>query len=73
MRSVVSVMVLAMVVLGGLGNIWGALLGAFILSLLPELLRSFDIYRMLLFGIAMILIMLFRPEGILGEVRRPER
>jgi len=65
---VVSVMVVAMVVLGGLGNIFGALLGAFILSILPELLRGFDTYRMLLFGIAMIFMMLFRPQGILEEV-----
>ena len=64
---VVSVMVLAMVVLGGLGSITGALLGAFILSLLPEFLRGFYIYRMLLFGLAMILMMLFRPQGIIGE------
>lgn len=65
---VVSVMVLAMLVLGGLGNIAGAVLGAFILSLLPEFLRGFDIYRMLLFGLAMILMMLLRPQGILGEL-----
>jgi branched-chain amino acid transport system permease protein len=65
---VVSVMVLAMLVLGGIGNIWGAVLGAFVLSLLPEFLRGFDIYRMLLFGIAMILMMLIRPQGILGEL-----
>jgi branched-chain amino acid transport system permease protein len=69
---VVSVMVLAMVVLGGLGNIAGVLLGALLLSLLPEFLRGFEIYRMLLFGLAMILIMLFRPQGILGEVRHRE-
>ncbi len=70
---IVSVMVLAMVVLGGLGNLWGALLGAFALSLLPELLRGFDVYRMLLFGLAMILMMLFRPQGILPEMRNVER
>ncbi len=64
---VVSVMVLAMVVLGGLGNIKGVLLGALVLSLLPEFLRGFEIYRMLIFGAAMILMMLFRPQGILGE------
>ncbi len=66
---VFSVMVLAMVVLGGLGNIKGVLLGAFVLSLLPEFLRGFEVYRMLLFGIAMILMMLLRPEGMLGEKR----
>ena len=65
---VVSVTVLAMVVLGGIGNIAGALLGGLILSLLPEFLRGFEIYRMLLFGIAMILMMLFRPQGILGDL-----
>jgi len=69
---VVSVMVLAMVVLGGLGNIAGAMLGALVLSLLPELLRGFDLYRMLLFGFAMIVMMLFRPQGILGEIHYQE-
>ncbi len=69
---ILSVMVLAMTVLGGLGNITGVLFGAFILSVLPELLRGFAIYRMLLFGIAMILMMLFRPQGILGESRHRE-
>ena len=69
---VVSVMVLAMIVLGGLGNIGGAILGAFALSLLPEFLRGFEIYRMLLFGIAMIIMMLLRPQGILSEKRHRE-
>lgn len=69
---VVSVMVLAMLVLGGLGNIAGALLGALVLSLLPEFLRGFDVYRMLLFGAAMILMMLLRPQGILGESHHKE-
>ncbi|MBI4430576.1 MAG: branched-chain amino acid ABC transporter permease [Candidatus Omnitrophica bacterium] len=66
---IVSVMIASMVVLGGMGNIGGVILGAFILSLLPELLRGFEIYRMLIFGVAMILIMLFRPQGLLGEIR----
>ena len=69
---VTSVMVLAMVVLGGLGNINGVLLGALLLSVLPEFLRSFEIYRMLLFGLAMILVMLFRPQGLLGETHHRE-
>ena len=69
---VLSVMVLAMLVLGGIGNIAGAVLGAFVLSLLPEFLRGFDIYRMLLFGLAMILMMLLRPQGILGELHHRE-
>jgi len=69
---VVSVMVLAMVVLGGLGNIAGVILGAFILSLLPELLRGFDSYRMLLFGASMLIIMLLKPQGLLSEKRHRE-
>ena len=69
---VVSVTVLAMIVLGGLGSIRGVILGALVLSLLPEFLRRFEIYRMFLFGVAMILIMLFRPQGILGEVHHRE-
>lgn len=69
---IVSVMVLAMIVLGGLGNITGVLFGALLLSLLPEFLRGFDVYRMLLFGLAMILMMLFRPQGLMGEARHQE-
>ena len=63
---ILSVLILAMVVLGGLGNIWGAALGALVLGILPELLRGFASYRMLIFGLLMILIMIFRPQGILG-------
>ncbi len=67
-----SVMILAMVVLGGLGNPAGVVLGAVVLSVLPEVLREFAVYRMLLFGLTMILIMRFRPQGLLGtaQIRR---
>ncbi len=72
---VLSVLILAMVVLGGLGNIWGAMLGALVLGTLPELLRGFAVYRMLIFGVIMILMMIFRPQGILGSqiIRRELR
>ncbi len=63
---VLSVLILAMVVLGGMGNLWGAVLGAVVLGALPELLREFAAYRMLIFGLLMILMMIFRPQGILG-------
>lgn len=63
---ILSVLILAMVVLGGMGNIWGAALGALVLGVLPELLRGFASYRMLIFGIIVILMMIFRPQGILG-------
>lgn len=67
---VLSVLILAMVVLGGMGNIWGAALGAIVLGFLPEMLREFAAYRMLLFGVLMILVMIFRPQGILGAQGR---
>lgn len=67
---ILSVMILAMVVLGGLGSIRGAIIGALILGSLPELLRSFEQYRMLLFGLSMIIIMRLRPQGLFGTARR---
>ncbi len=62
-----SVYVLAMVILGGMGNIAGVLLGAFTLVVLPELLREFVIYRMLIFALLLITMMLFKPNGLLGK------
>ena len=69
---ILSVMVLAMVILGGLGSVRGAILGAAVLSILPELLREFSTYRMLLFGVGMVLLMRLRPQGLLGpsEIQR---
>jgi len=67
---ILSVMVLAMVVLGGPGSIRGAIIGALLLGSLPELLRGFDQYRMLTFGVAMIVMMRLRPQGLFGNSRR---
>ena len=73
-------MVLCMVVLGGMGHIYGVVLGAFILVILPEIIRSVaapiqesifgvvlidpESLRMILFGLALILVMLYRPKGL---------
>jgi branched-chain amino acid transport system permease protein len=65
-----SVLILAMVVLGGLGNPPGVVLGAIILTFLPEKLREFSDIRFLVFGFALVLIMRFRPEGLLPSARR---
>ena len=67
-----SVMILAMVILGGLGSVAGAILGAAVLSIAPEMLRDFSAYRMLLFGVLMILLMRVRPQGLMGlaQIRR---
>ncbi len=75
-----SIIVLAMVVLGGLGHIPGVVLGAVLLALFPEVLRHFvgpaqeflfgriiveaEVLRMMLYGLAMVLIMLYRPKGL---------
>jgi branched-chain amino acid transport system permease protein len=65
-----SAIILSIVVLGGMGSIFGVILGAFILILLPEELRAFSQYRMLIFGASMVLMMVFRPQGIISNVRR---
>jgi len=84
-----SIMIVSMVVLGGMGNIWGVILGAVLLSFTPEILRwtvepvqhavfgrsliEPEVIRMLLFGLALVLIMLFRPAGLLpSAVRKRE-
>lgn len=68
-----SAMILSIVVLGGMGSIMGVILGALILILTPEYLRAFSAYRMLLFGTAMVLMMVFRPQGIVTNIRRVYR
>ncbi len=65
-----SVLILCMVVLGGMGSIPGIILGALLLIALPELFRDFQDYRMLAFGAALVLMMVFRPRGLLGGVKR---
>ena len=65
-----SAMILAIVVLGGIGSISGLIIAALIIVILPEYLRVFSDYRMLVFGMAMVLMMIFRPHGIVPHVRR---
>ena len=62
-----SAIILAIVVLGGMGSQLGVVLASLVLVLLPELGRDFAEYRMLLFGAAMILIMVWKPSGILSH------
>ena len=66
----VSITVLSLIIIGGIGSIPGVLVGAFALVGLPELLREFDEYRLLLYGVAIIYMMIVRPEGLLPSVRR---
>jgi len=65
-----SAIILSIVVLGGMGSIVGVIIAALLLILLPEYLRAFENYRMLLFGAVMVTMMIFRPQGIIGSVKR---
>lgn len=65
-----SVTILAMVVLGGLGSLAGSVIGAVVLTLIPEVLRFISDYRMLIFGALMVIMMIFKPEGFWGVSKR---
>ncbi len=68
-----SATVLAMVVLGGMASIPGIIVGALALIVLPEVFREFELYRMLALGGAMVLMMQFRPEGLIPAQRMGRR
>lgn len=63
-----SILALTMVILGGMGNMMGAVLGAVVLTALPEVFRPLADYRYLIYGLALLLIIRFRPQGLLGTV-----
>ncbi len=65
-----SIIVLCMVVLGGLGSIPGVIAGALIMTLLPEYLRAFSEYRMIIFGAILVVMMVFKPDGIIPAIRQ---
>jgi len=63
-----SIVALTMVILGGLGNVPGAILGAVVLTGFPELFRAAAEYRMLAYGVVLLLLIRYRPQGLLGTV-----
>ena len=65
-----SALILAIVVLGGMGSTVGVVIAAFVLTVAPELLRSFAEYRVLLFGVLMVLMMIWRPRGLIRVSRK---
>ena len=67
---IISINVLSLIIVGGVGSIPGVFAGALILVGLPELLREFAEYRMLIYGILLIAMMLFKPEGFLPDKHR---
>jgi branched-chain amino acid transport system permease protein len=62
-----SVEILVMVVLGGLGSIIGSVVSASVLTVIPELLRSFADYRMVIYSLLLIIVMIFKPSGLFGR------
>ncbi len=66
----VSINVLCVVIIGGMGSIPGVVVGALALVGIPEILREFSEYRLLMYGAALVLMMLNRPEGLMPEARR---
>lgn len=64
--SQVSILALTMVILGGLGNVFGAIVGAVALVALPEVFRWAADYRMLIYGLVLLLLVRFRPQGLFG-------
>ena len=65
MRAIL-IIILVTVVLGGMGSITGSIIAAVVLTLLPELLRGFSTYRMLVYSVLLIFMMIYRPKGLMG-------
>jgi branched-chain amino acid transport system permease protein len=65
-----SIFILVMVTLGGMGSIAGSIVGATIVVLVPEIFRGLEDYRFFVFGIVLIAMMVFRPQGIIPSQRR---
>ncbi len=57
--------------IGGSGSISGAITGAFVFTLIPELFRSLQLWRMVIYSLLLVIIMLFRPDGIVGDREFP--
>jgi branched-chain amino acid transport system permease protein len=66
----ISINILCLIIVGGMGSIPGVLVGAIALVGLPELLREFAEYRLLVYGAALVAMMLLRPEGLWPEALR---
>lgn len=70
MTLIVSINILSLVIVGGMGSIPGVILGAFVLKGIPELLRELESYRFLAFGALLVVMMILRPQGLWPSARR---
>ncbi len=69
-QLLISINVLVLIILGGIGSLWGVVVGAFVLVGLPELLREFGEFRYLVYGAVLVAMMLLRPEGLVPSAVR---
>jgi branched-chain amino acid transport system permease protein len=65
---VFSIMILVMVIVGGMGSLWGSLIGAFVMTLLPEYLRVLEDWDIIVYGLILLLILMFMPRGLVSAV-----
>lgn len=63
-----SIEIVTFVVLGGMGSITGSILAAIVLTILPEMLRDFSEYRMVIYSLSLVMLMIFRPKGLMGTL-----
>jgi branched-chain amino acid transport system permease protein len=61
---VFSIMILVMVIVGGMGSLWGSLIGAFVMTILPEYLRVFEDWDIILYGVILLVILMLMPKGL---------
>ncbi len=62
-----SIEMLVMVVLGGLGSISGSIISAIVLTVIPEMLQTFASWKMIIYSLLLVLVMIFRPSGLMGD------
>jgi branched-chain amino acid transport system permease protein len=67
---IVSVVVVTMVILGGMDNVFGVIIGAVLLTILPEKFRAFEDFRLLVYGVIVVAMLMFRPQGIFPQKLR---
>jgi branched-chain amino acid transport system permease protein len=70
---IVSVVVVTMVILGGMDNVFGVIIGAVLLTILPEKFRAFEDFRLLIYGVIVVTMLMFRPQGLFPQKLRVYR
>jgi branched-chain amino acid transport system permease protein len=70
---VFSLMILIMVIVGGIGSLWGSVIGAFVMTLLPEYLRVFEDWDIIFYGVILLFILMFMPKGLASGIQSLSR